>query len=205
MTLVGLAVLVAAIALTLIAVGTVLGQPAARYAGLMVAATTFVPLPADTFVLQASVVVDPVSVAVLGGGANTLVVLIERRWILALVDHPWFERYLASLERNRLVVALRRRLFLGLLLGGATPLPFEPFRLVAVVADYPRWRYALATFVSRAFRYLLLALVGRALLDVGLLDVGLWITAVLFLLGVWRTIIWLVRRWIDGGKRADVG
>ena len=78
-------------------------------------------------------------------------------------------------------------------MGGATFIPFEPFRLIAVLSDYSTWRYGLATFLSRGGRYYVLALLGSALLDVGLLQQAIWITLALFAVGLWRSVARLVR------------
>jgi hypothetical protein len=90
-------------------------------------------------------------------------------------------------------VFTERNLFWGLLVGGASFIPFEPFRLVAVLRGYSPVRYGLVTFVSRGGRYYVLALVGTALLDVGFLQQAIWLTLGLFLIGLWRSAAKLAR------------
>jgi membrane protein YqaA with SNARE-associated domain len=184
---------VAAVSVALWLTGQALPSALLRFAGLMTAATTFVPLPADSFVLAATVDLDPILIGTLGGAINAAVVLVERRWILELVDHPSFDRFLAFFETNRWVVFTERNLFWGLLVGGASFIPFEPFRLVAVLRGYSPVRYGLVTFVSRGGRYYVLALVGTALLDVGFLQQAIWLTLGLFLIGLWRSAAKLAR------------
>jgi len=184
---------VAALAIGLWLVGNAVPSALLRFAGLMTAATTFVPLPADSFVLAASADVDAIVIGVVGGAINAAVVLVERRWILTLVDHPSFDRFSAFFETNRYVAWTERNMFVGLLIGGASFIPFEPFRLVAVMRDYSPVRYALATFVSRGGRYYVLALVGTALLGIGYLQQAIWLTIVLFLFGLWRSAVKLIR------------
>ncbi|MEM8924270.1 MAG: hypothetical protein AAGD35_12280 [Actinomycetota bacterium] len=191
--LVGLAVAVAVLAVGLWWVGVAADEPLVWFAGLMVGATTFVPLPADTFVLNASARLDPLTIGLVGGGINAAMVLVERRWVIAFVDHPAFERFVAFFDTNRLVQLTQRNMFLALVFGGATFLPFEPFRLIAVLTDYPQLRYAVATFLSRGGRYYVLALAGSALLEVGFLQQAIWITLVLFAIGLWRSAVRLLR------------
>ena len=50
--------------------------------------------------------------------------------------------------------------FIGLVIAGATPVPFAPFRVFAVTSNYPLSRYLLSVFVARAPRYFVLALIG---------------------------------------------
>ncbi len=191
--LVAMALAVATVSAGLWVLGWQVGAPMLVFAGQMVGSTTFVPLPADTFVLNVSDELDPVLIGVVGGAINTAMVLVERRWLLVFVDHPSFDRFLAFFDRNRLVEWTSRNLFLGLLVGGALFIPFEPFRLVAVLKGYPVARYALATFLARGGRYYVLALAGSGLARLGFLQQALWLTLALFLFGLWRSTVRLLR------------
>ena len=185
--LVAIAVAVAVVAVTLLVLGSVLSSDLIRFAGLMTGATTFVPLPADTFVLAASDHLDPLTIGLVGGAINTVMVLVERRWLLILVDHPGFDRVVRFFDTNRVVAWTNRNLFLGLLVGGASFLPFEPFRLVAVLKGYSPVRYAVATFIARGGRYFVLASLGDALLAIGVLEQAIWLSLALFVFGLWQT------------------
>ncbi|MEM7337380.1 MAG: hypothetical protein AAF467_01965 [Actinomycetota bacterium] len=164
-----------------------------RFAGLMLGAGTFLPLPADTFVLAVSPNLHPVTVGVVGGLANTAAVLVERSWIRTLVDHPAFARFSAFFDTSRVVGWTSRNMFVALLVGAASFIPFEPFRLIAVMRDYSPWRYALATFIARGGRYYVLAALGNVLLDIGILQQAIWVAFALFLVGVWRMLVRLIR------------
>ncbi len=202
--LVGIAAVVGVASIGCWLVGLAIGSVLMAFIGLMTGATTFVPLPADTFVLNASADLDPVVIGVVGGLRNATMVLVERRWILIFVDHPAFDRFAGFFHQNRLVTLTSRNMFLGLLVGGASFIPFEPFRLIAVMADYSPVRYAIATFLSRGGRYYVLALVGSALLEVGFLQQAIWLTLILFFFGLWRSAVRLLRRDDHGGaERSD--
>ena len=199
---IGLAVAVVATGVWVL--GLVTSSSLLWFIGLMTGATTFVPLPADTFVLSASKDLDPVTIGVVGGAVNAAMVLVERKWILILVDHPAFDRFIAFFDTNRVVALTSRNMFLALLIGGSTFIPFEPFRLVAAMGGYSPVRYALATFMARGGRYFVLAAAGSALLDVGVLSQAIWISLALFAIGLWRTgaKIWSSSRKLDeGGAR----
>lgn len=186
-TLVALTAMLTAVTAGLWVVGLILPLPLLAFAGMMTGATTFVPLPADTFVLGASGHLDPVTIGLVGGAINALVILVERQWVLTFVDHPSFGRFTSLFDENRAVAWTRRNMFVSLLIGGALFIPFEPFRLVAVLQGYSPARYAVATFISRGGRYYVLAVAGNALLDVGLLQPAIWLTLVLFFFGLWRS------------------
>ncbi len=201
--LVGIAVAVAVTAVGMWWAGRVFDSSLLSFVGLMIGATTFVPLPADSFVLDATEDLDPVVIGVLGGLINAVVVaVIERRWLLTFVDHPAFERFARFFANNRLVRMAERNMFVSLLIGGASFIPFEPFRLVAVMSGYSPMRYAVATFISRGGRYYVLALVGQALLEVGLLRQAVWLTLILFAIGLWRSAVRLMRP--DGQVEGEV-
>lgn len=190
--LIAVAVAVAVVSVGLWSLGQVFHLSLVRFAGLMTGATTFAPLPADTFVLAASKGDPALVIGLLGGTINAIMVLIERRWILILVDHPAFARFVTFFDDNRLVNLAERQMFLGILIGGATFIPFEPFRLLAVLKHYPPIRYGLATFISRGGRYYVLALAGEALLRVGFLSQALWLSLGLFLVALARSAVKLL-------------
>jgi membrane protein YqaA with SNARE-associated domain len=50
--------------------------------------------------------------------------------------------------------------FAAILFAGFTPAPFFPVRFLVVMASYPRWKYLLGVFLSRAPRFFLLAMCG---------------------------------------------
>jgi hypothetical protein len=130
-------------------------------------------------------------VALVGGIVNTVVVLVERHWILVLLDHPLFDRVRRFFDTNRWVAIADRSMFVTLLVAGF--LFFEPFRLLAVMRRYPPVRYAAATFLSRTIRYYALASVGAALFELGYLRPLLVCSLGLFLLGLWRSGLQLAR------------
>ena len=191
--LIGIAVVVALASLTLYLVGRSTGDPLVRFIGLMVGASTFVPLPADTFVLAVSDDLPAVVVGVVGGLINATMVLVERVWIVALVDTPAFDRMRKFFDTNRLVALTERNMFLALVVGGASFIPFEPFRLIAVMRNYSVIKYFIASFLARGGRYFVLASIGSALLQIGLLQQAIWLTLALFVLGLWRSAVRLIR------------
>lgn len=174
--------------------GVAIDSNLVRFGALMLAAGTFLPFPADTFVLAAAADHPAAQVGIVGGAANTAAVLVERWWLLALVDHPAFDRIRRFFDQNRWVALTERNMFVALVVGGATFIPFEPFRLVAALRRYPVGRYAAATLLSRGCRYYVLAVAGSALFEVGLLQQAIWITLALFAFGLWRSAVRIRRQ-----------
>lgn len=168
-------------------VGFIADVPLLRFAGFMAGATTFLPMPADAYVLVAAVGTPALAVGLVGGGVNAVVVLVERVWLLRLMRHPVFARFNEFVGTNRWVDLAQRHLFLGLVVGGLSFLPFEPFRLLAVVKDYGRFRYALATFIGRGIRYYWLARLGMVFDGFGGINYMVWASLAVFAVGLLRS------------------
>jgi membrane protein YqaA with SNARE-associated domain len=76
-------------------------------------------------------------------------------------DFRLFRRLSESRAVRKMIEVFNRAPFLALWVAGATPIPFYPFRFLVVLSRYPRWKYVLAVFTSRAPRMYLIALAGR--------------------------------------------
>lgn len=176
-----------AVALGLWGLGVLADSPLLRFAGFMAGATTFLPLPADAYVLSASAGNPALALGVVGGVVNAAVALVERRWVLEAARHPVFDRFGEFIGTNRWVDMAQRHLFLGLLIGGFSFLPFEPFRLVAILRGYSPSRYVLATFLGRGFRYYWLARAGSVFAVYGIIRYAIWISLAVFAIGLLRS------------------
>lgn len=178
-----------AVALGLWITGTAIDSPLLKFCGFMTGATTFVPMPADAYVLATSGSLDPVTIGIIGGIVNGLVVLIEARWVLQLSTFPVFERFRQIVGTSKYIDLVERYMFLGLLIGGLTFLPFEPFRLVAVMRRYSYKLYFLATVLGRGTRYYLLARVGNVIANLGIIQFVVWGSVAVFAFGLFRSYL----------------
>ncbi len=167
--------------------GLVFDRSLLQFVGFMAAASTFMPFPADAYVLDAATRHSAVTIGLAGGAVNAGAVLVEREWVLRLAGHPSFDRFKAWVGTNRWLDRVRVHLFLGLVVGGFSFLPFEPFRLLAVVARYDRARYALATFLGRGIRYYFLARIGMVFDRFGVVQYAVYASLTLFFIGAVRS------------------
>jgi len=186
--LLAIAVVFMATTVGVYALGSALDEPLVSFAGLMVLASTFVPMPADAYVVQTAETIDPIQIAVVGGAVNALAVLGERQFLLRLVDFEMFAKLKRFLGTNKYLDVLDRHMFLGLAVAAASPLPFEVFRFVAVSRDVGVGLYGLATFVGRGSRFYVLAVAGSWFASQGLLTTVVGVLLVLFALGLVRSI-----------------
>ena len=182
-----LAIGLGAVALGLWFTGVLIDSQLLKYCGFMTGATTFIPMPADAYVLATSNSLDPWIIGVAGGLVNGLVVLVEARWILQLSTFPVFERFRQIVGTSRYVDLVERFMFVGLLLGGLTFLPFEPFRLIAVMRRYSFPKYFAATVLGRGLRYYVLASAGSVIADLGAIQWVVWASVAVFAFGLFRS------------------
>lgn len=169
--------------------GVLFGLPLLSFAGVMAVASTFVPLPADTYVLHAATEFTPLTIAIVGGAISALAVLVERSFLLHLIDARCFGKLRSFIGTNRFVDLAERHLFWALIIAAASPLPFEVFRLVAVTRNFSPPRYAAATFIGRGVRFFLLASAGSMLADQHLLSWVLVATLLAFTLSIVHSVL----------------
>jgi len=78
-------------------------------------------------------------------------------------DFKVIKKILSNKIVQKLVDLFKKAPFLALVIAGFSPIPFYPFRIIAVIAEYPLIRYLLAVFLSRTPRFYLFALFAHAL------------------------------------------
>ncbi len=135
--------------------GTLVG-----YFFYMTVACTFFPLPTPPTVLYMGELHHPLVVALVGGVASCLAGLIDYTLFLLLVRHGKVRRLQASSLYRRCALFFNKIAFLALVAAAFTPIPFDPFRFLAIASGYNRMGYLAAIFVGRTPRYYLLAKLG---------------------------------------------
>lgn len=75
---------------------------------------------------------------------------------------------------------------LVLFVAAFSPLPFEPFRLLAITNDYSNVKYSIITFLGRGIRYWLLVVLGNFLIEFGWLTRIIAIGLILYFVNLFR-------------------
>ncbi|MDJ1421735.1 MAG: VTT domain-containing protein [Candidatus Methanoperedens sp.] len=133
-----------------------------NYFIFMTVSSTLIPLPSDTAVVAAgaSHIADFAVIAILGGVGSTMGSTVDYYIGMNLTKNTKFYKKIEPyLDR------FKKRAFFWIVFGGFTPLPFEPFRLIAGYVNYDIKKYWLAVFLSRAPRFYLLAWFGYDILN----------------------------------------
>ena len=80
-----------------------------------------------------------------------------------IIDTQIFHKIRHKKAVNKIMELFQKSPFLAIWIAAFTPIPFYPFRFLAVLARYPLARYLLAIFLSRAPRFYILAYLGHAI------------------------------------------
>ncbi len=137
------------------------------------------PLPHEPVILFFAKYHSPLVVALVSAAGTLAVEAVNYGAIRWFADLRVFRRMLAGAAVRKIVALFNRAPFLALCAAGFLPVPFYPFRFLAVAACYPWPDYLLAVLVSRVPRFFLLALAGKVLkFDLS----GIAIFTVLFIL-----------------------
>ncbi len=119
-------------------------------------------VPHEPVFLYFSKFYPPVIVTLVALLGTLLTELINYSTFKFIVDLKSFEKIKTSGWLGKIIAIFHRAPFAALWVAGFTPVPFYPFRFLVVLANYPVYKYMLAVFTSRAPRFYLLALLGKA-------------------------------------------
>lgn len=106
---------------------------------------------------------DPWTVAGVSAVGTVLTEWVNYLLVAYVRDRDVFRKALQGRTVTRLVGWFHRAPFAALWVAGITPVPFYPFRFLAVVAKYRAWKYLLAVFLSRTPRFWIICVAGAAL------------------------------------------
>lgn len=126
----------------------------------MTLACTFFPLPTPPTVIYMGELHSPLVVAVVGGVASCLAGLIDYSLFLLLIRQKKVRAFQQSSFYEKCAAFFKKIAFVSLVVAAFTPIPFDPFRFLAIASGYNRGGYLAAIFVGRAPRYYLLAKLG---------------------------------------------
>lgn len=122
---------------------------------------TFIPLPTNPVIIGLGRMYEPVLVGILGAAGTSIANVNEYQIVSYLSERKFADR----IKKRRLYLKFREWYwqfpFAILTLTNFLPIPVDPVRWLSISSGYGRFPYAVATFVGRAPRYYLLALIGE--------------------------------------------
>lgn len=119
-------------------------------------------VPHEPVLLYFSKFYEPMTVAGVSAVGTVLIEWVNYYLVSYATDLAVLQRALQGRTVTKLVGWFDRAPLATLWVAGFTPVPFYPFRFLAVVAKYPAWKYLLAIFLSRTPRFWIICVVGAA-------------------------------------------
>ena len=108
-------------------------------------------------------IMPPVLVAAVGGAATLVAAILDYRLFNRILHAPRAARLYQGSELYRVAhSAFCKAPFLTVALAGFLPLPYSPFKFLAISAGYAEARYVAAVCTGRTPRYYVLAAIGKA-------------------------------------------
>lgn len=168
--------------------GVLLSLSLLEFIGVMSIGSTFIPVPADAYILSFAENHSALFIASLAGFINATVVILEKYWLIEALKYKRFKKLNSFFDNSKYTPLVHKNMFISLLIGGFSPLPFEIFRLIASKVNYNNAKYFLATFLGRGFRYYLLATSSVLLVEVGALSYVIGAILLLFAWGLYKSV-----------------
>jgi membrane protein YqaA with SNARE-associated domain len=132
-----------------------------RFFAYMSLASNTIPLPATPVIIYMGREYPWIVVALVGGVATSLANLIDYEIFSSVFKTKLLKKIKDSEHSQASIRTFNRVAFPALAAVNFVVFSWDLIRLVAIAAKYPRWKYALASFIGRTARYAVLALVGE--------------------------------------------
>lgn len=132
----------------------------ARYFCLMAIASNTIPVPAQPMVIYMGKGYHWALIAGVGAVGTVLANMIDYIVFSTVLKIQLLRRIRENPHSQATIKTFKRIGFPALVAGNFIVFSFDLVRLVAIAAEYPKWKYALATFIGRAARYAVLAALG---------------------------------------------
>ena len=120
-------------------------------------------VPHEPMLLYFGKFYSPLIVALVAVSSTLLTEALNYSTFKYVSDLKFFEKVHRSRIMNKLIKLFNKAPFTAIMIAGFTPVPFYPFRLLVVMAQYPIWKFILATFLSRTPRFFIIAQVGHVI------------------------------------------
>ena len=143
----------------------VLGRPEIVYLfGYTFVGNLFVGVvPHEPGMIYFGKIMHPAFVAAIGGAATLVAAILDYRLFNRILNGPKVARLYQGSELYRLArSAFCKAPFLTVALAGFLPLPYSPFKFLAISASYGEAKYVAAVCAGRTPRYYVLAAIGKA-------------------------------------------
>ncbi|UCE18341.1 MAG: VTT domain-containing protein [Gemmatimonadota bacterium] len=126
----------------------------------MMVACTFFPLPTPPTVIYMGQNYPSWIVALIGAAGSCVAGLIDYIVFSQLLKYKKVARIKETKTFQSFRKFFNKVAFVSMITAAFTPIPFDPFRFMAITTNYSKLKYVVAIFVGRGSRYYLLAAFG---------------------------------------------
>ncbi len=131
---------------------------------LTILCSTFIPIaPHEPVILAYGALYPAWPVAICAGIAISATEFVNYHALTPILNLEKIKAFREKRSYQRAEHHFSRLPFLSLLFACFTPLPFIPFRVLAVTTGYSTRKFVLSVFMGRTPRFYLLALIGKTL------------------------------------------
>ena len=125
---------------------------------------------------------DIILVSIICGIGTVIAAFLDHIFFTPILNHQKLDVFKTKAIYKKVIYFFNKSPFLTIAIGGFTPIPFFPIKLLSFSARYPLVKYLTAVFIGRFPRYYLLAAFGEMTL---LPDWIIWLLmAVLIVIGI---------------------
>ncbi len=142
-------------------------------------ANSFIPFPHEPAILYYGKFYSPALIAVFAGIATCFAGFIDYEVLTPVFEVKKIKQWKKHPFYKKCVEYFYKMPFIAIVFAGFSPVPYYPFRVLAISTGYPMRKYLLAVFLGRAPRYYILAYTGYlfSIPDWVLILIGLIIVA----------------------------
>lgn len=143
-------------------------------------------VPHEPMLLYFGKFYSPLTIALVAVSSTLLTEALNYSTFKYVSDLKMLEKVHRSKIMIKLIELFNKAPFTAILIAGFTPVPFYPFRFLVVMAQYPIWKYILATFLSRTPRFFIIAQVGHV---IKIPDVWLVVLFIVLLVSIYLPLL----------------
>ena len=162
--------------------------------GLTMLTNTLIPIaPHEPVLLLYGKMYSPWLVAICAGVGISVIELINYYILGFILDSRKIRGFREKQSYQRAEHYFSKFAFPSLLFACLTPVPFIPFRVLAVTTGYSVKKYVLSVFIGRVPRFYLLAWMGKVL------NLPLWVYVIVIVIAfsiiLAKKLAWKTERW----------
>jgi len=126
-------------------------------------ANSFIPVPHEPTMMYYGSIYNPVLASILAGIATCIAAFVDYQVLTRAFNFKKLREFKEKRFYQQVESHFNKMPFVSIIIAAFTPIPYYPFRVLAVASGYSIKLYILANFIGRTPRYYIEALIARGL------------------------------------------